>query len=273
MRKRQYFRKSYKIQRKKSIFKYRSFWLTILILVVGSGIFYLISFFSFFQIKEIEIRGNQKIFIEDIQKIIQNEINQKILSFPTRSIFLADLTKIDKILSEEFPQIANLELERNFPNALTVIIKERKSVAIFYQKERQFVIDKEGVFFKKVTELKYEQRYLKIKKAENLILDKELKLGEKVLKRELLTKILKIEKQLLYKEDILITEALVVSDERLNVKTSENWEIYFNLRDGISDQIFNLSLVLDEKIPIEKRKDLEYIDLRFGSRVFFRYLD
>jgi len=268
MRKRQCFRKQHRVKKKKSIFSHRFFWLAVFVLLICGGIFYLICFSSFFQIKQIEISGNQKVLVQSIQEIIQRQVQQRVLFFSTKSIFLVNLEKIDKILLEEFSQIAKVNLERNFPDALIVRIEEREPVAVFEQQDRRFFTDKEGIIFKEI-ENGQEPEYLKI---ESLIFEKELILGRQIFEKELIEKFLEIKRQLNRKE-IPITSALIVSDERVNVKTLESWEIYFNLRDDISNQIFNLGLVLDEKIPPEKRKNIEYVDLRFGSRVFFRYRD
>lgn len=266
--KREYLRKPYRIKKKKSIFSYRLFWLAVFVLVINGGIFYLICFSSFFQIKQIEITGNQKIPTHNIQEAVQNQVGRRVLFFPTKSIFLVNLEKINKVLLEEFPRIAGLSLKRNFPNILTVAIKEREPKAVFYQQGDRFFIDKQGMIFEKIINNKHQ--YLEI---ESSILAEELKLGKRILEKELLAQILEIEQRVEKKLNTQTVKALIVSDERLNIKILENWEIYFNLKNNVSDQVFNLGLVLDEKIPIEKRKNLEYIDLRFGSRVFFRYRD
>ena len=65
------------------------------------------------------------------------------------------------------------------------------------------------------------------------------------------------------------TGAVIVSEERLNVKTSEGWEIYFNTADDLDWQVQELALVLEKQITPEKRRNLEYIDLRF-SRVYYK---
>ena len=61
-----------------------------------------------------------------------------------------------------------------------------------------------------------------------------------------------------------------VSEKRLNTKTSEGWEIYFNLKGDLNWQITELGLVSEKQIPLEDRGELEYIDLRF-SRVYYKY--
>jgi len=54
------------------------------------------------------------------------------------------------------------------------------------------------------------------------------------------------------------------------------WEIYFNLQKDQKDidwQLVKLRAVLEEKIPSENRKDLEYIELRFGNFAPYKYKD
>jgi len=258
------YRKPYRIKKKKSIFGNRFFWLGILILVIFSGIFYLICFHSFFQIKEIKISGNQKVLIEEIQKIIEEKINQKILFFNSKSIFLANFGEIKKEILKNFPLVDEINLKRKFPNTILVQVKERKPIAIFNQADKNFFIDKEGIIFERLLEV--DPKMLKIK---NLILTADLELGEKVMEKEQLIPILEIESKLRKDLKILSQEISIVSEERLDIKTSESWEIYFNLKENLNWQITKLGLVLENRIPPEKRRNLEYIDLRFEKVYIF----
>jgi len=73
--------------------------------------------------------------------------------------------------------------------------------------------------------------------------------------------------------NLKILEVSIISEERLNAKTSEGWEIYFNLEGDINWQLTKLGAVLEKEIPPEKRENLEYIDLRFGNFAPFKYRD
>ncbi len=53
--------------------------------------------------------------------------------------------------------------------------------------------------------------------------------------------------------------------EKLTALTQGGWELYFNPRGDIKWQLTKLKVLLDEKIPPEKRKDLQWIELRFGN--------
>jgi len=278
------FRKPYRIKRKKSIIRNRFFWLFILVLIIFGGIFYLICFHSFFQIKEIKISGNQKVSIdeaslhlpprstswgsltEDLENLLREKVNQKILFFNSKSIFLANFSEIKKEILKNFPQVEETNLKRKFPNIIFVQIKERKPVAVFNQTDKNFFIDKEGIIFERISEVD-----LKMLKIKNLILTADLELGEKAIEKEKLFQILEIESKLREDLKILSQEISIVSEERLNIKTSEGWQIYFSFKENLDWQLTKLRAVLEEKILQERRKDLEYIDVRFGNFAPYKF--
>ena len=259
------YRKPYRVKKKKSVISSRFFLLGILILLAFIGLFYLSVFSSFFQIREIKISGNQKIQTQELQNLIQEQIVNKLFSFSSKSIFLADLSKVKAKISETFPQIAQINFEREFPDTLIVRVEERKPTAVFNQGDLYFFLDKEGIIFEQAAA---DSQLIKIKKSAG---DKELKLGDRVLEKELLDSILEIESKLKNNLRIIPEEVLVVSDERINLKTFEGWEIYLNPRGDIEWQLTKLRVDLEEEIPQERRNDLEYIELRFGNFAPYKY--
>jgi len=275
------YRKPYRIKKRKSIFRNRFFWLTVLFLIILGGIFYLICFHSFFQIKEIKISGNsafaeamadkQKVLFEGVQKIIEEKINQKILFFNSKSIFLANFSEIKKEILKNFPPVDETNLKRKFPNTIFVQVNERKPAAVFNQADKNFFIDKEGIIFDPVkndisNRAEVDPKMLKIK---NLMLTTDLKLAEKAIEKEQLIQILEIESKLRKDLKILSQEISIVSEERLDIKTSEGWQIYFNLKGDLNWQITKLSAILEKRIPPEKRRNIKYIDLRFEKVYIF----
>jgi len=260
------FRKPYRIIKKKSILKNRFFWLGILILVIIGGIFYLIYFYSFFQIKEIKIAGNQKVASKDIDNVVQNQIWGKIIFIQSKSIFLVDFNRTKKFLLEKFPQLNVVNFKRDFPNKIQIAVEERKPVAIFVNNGEDFLIDKEGIIFEKISNDMPE--FLKIR---NLTLKNDLILGEKAIEGDILLKILDIKSKLKEKLKISLGEVSLAAEDRLNAKTDEGWEIYFDPQKDIEWQLTKLSSVLSKEILPEKRSDLEYIDLRFGNFANYKF--
>ncbi len=263
------FRKPYRVKKRKSIFKNRFFWFSILILIVFGGIFYLICFYSFFQIKEIKISGNQKVLTGDLENAIQSQIVRELIlggqKVSTKSIFLTNLGKLNEVILEKFPQISQINLTRRFPDILEAKIEERKPVAIFNHNDKYFFLDKEGIIFEKVLDVR---DYLKIK---SLNQNQYLNLGERAIKKELLSLILEIDSKLSEDFKIPLEEVLVISDERINAKTLEGWEIYFNPQKNIDWQLTKLKALLENYLLPENRANLEYIELRFGNLAPFKY--
>lgn len=267
MKKYQPSRRLRQIKKKKPIFLNRFFWYAVLILIIFGTIFYFLFFGATFQIKEIEISGNQKVLVKELENIILGQVSKEIIFQPTRSIFLINTGEIQKILLENFPRIEEAVLKREFPDKLKLTIIERTPTAVFSWGRTYFLIDKNGIIFEESPiEFRSATELLKIGLP---VPEEKLRLGEKIIEEEKLSKILKLKSEL---EELRIPfDGLsVISEEKLDIKTKESWDIYFNLKGDINWQLTELQAVLEKQIPPEKRKNLEYIDLRF-SKIYFRY--
>jgi len=269
MRKIQGLRRPYRFKRKKSFFKSRFFGISILLLVIIGGLVYLFVFSSVFQVEQVKVFGSfpppySKISEQDIQSLISNEVGNRFLSFSSRTIFLVDLDRIDKLILEEFPQIKQVKLQRDLPHILTAEIEWRKAVAVFCYNQQYFLMDGEGVVFEESIEPEPLQLFIR-----DLNLTGELKLGEEVISPELLSRLLQIKSELNESLKISIQEISVVSGKRLNVRTSEGWDIYFNPSNNLDWQFTELDLLLKKEISPERRETLEYIDLRF-ERAYYK---
>jgi len=273
------YRRPHRIRKKKSIFRSRFFWIALLVLFFLGAIFYFLIFSPIFQIKGIKISGNKKIQSQEVEGLIKEKINQRLLFFPTKSIFLINSKKIVNSLLENFPQVEKIKLKRKLPTTLIVEIKERSPLAIFCQEENCFFLDKTGTIFEEGPEDGEEDKsssspfaaardYDLIIKSQNR---KEISLGQEIIQEEKLISILEIQEKLKTNLKIVSKEFIIQNGDRVNVKTTEGWEIYFDLKNSLDWQLTKLSLVLEKEIPPEKRGNLEYIDLRFRNFAPYKY--
>ena len=69
-----------------------------------------------------------------------------------------------------------------------------------------------------------------------------------------------------------IEDILIKNSRRINVKTKDNFYIYFNPEKDVNIQLENYKAVLGEYI-LKSNKKLNYIDLRFENKVYYRYLE
>lgn len=247
------YKKRYKRKKKIPFWKLKFFWFFILFFLFFSGNFYLIFLSPLFQVKKIEVFREGKLR-EGIEKLALTQIGKNLLFFQTKSIFFVDFEKISKFILEKFPQIERIEFSRKFPNKIELKIFERAPALIFCS-EKCFFVDKEGIAFE---EFEDEKNFF-------VEIEEKIELGKSALEKEFLKKILKIKEILERDFKIELEKMKIVSKERINVKTKESWEIHFNPQKNIDWQLIKLEVVLAKEIPLEKRKNLEYIELRFGN--------
>ena len=257
-------RKPHRIKRKKSIISCRFFWLSLLIFVIIGTVFYFLFFSEIFQVKEIVITGEKKVLKQELESFMEKRLENKILFYKTKSIFVVGLNEIKKGILDSFPQIAEVEIKRVLPNTLNVVVTERLGLAIWCWEDNCFFLDNEGVLFE---EVRLRTELIKIIDEQNT---NSFAFGERVIEKEKLSQILKIESELKNGLKIPLEEIRIVSENRLNVKTKEGWEIYFSLKEDLDWQLTRLKLVLLEKeVPFQIREELQYIDLRF-EKVYYK---
>jgi len=65
------------------------------------------------------------------------------------------------------------------------------------------------------------------------------------------------------------TEKFTLSAGKITVRMKEGWEAYFQ-RDtqDIPLELLKLNLILKKELPPEKRKNLQYIELRFSKSYY-----
>ena len=261
------FRKPYRIKRKKSIFRNRFFWLLITTILIFGGLTYFLLFSQYFQLKEVHILGNQKVGKESLENLVKNQCSKKIFSvFPTQSILLFNPKKAKNIISENFPQISEISIKRQLPNQIALEVKERSPFGVWCKNNVPcFYFDQEGIIFEEVPDGTSNNVLIKDKTEKENI-----KLGEKIIEKNVAEFSLEVKNQLKDTFGIEITGYIIPSVERLNAKTGQGWEVYFNQKEDLNNQLTKLIAVLESEIPAENRGNLEYIDIRF-SRVYYLY--
>lgn len=237
----------------------------------------MVLFWPFFQIKNIEISGSPRFSPEALAKLIESKIEKEVLFLRTASIFLADLSEISRSILQEFPTIEQVEPKRKWPSGLSVNIKERETRGWWCQIKEElnpirnivsngarecFAIDKWGIIFEQASQ---EATPALIIISEE---EKNARLGEQVLDEPIMAAVLTAYKKLREELKIEVNE-FVLSANKLTARTTEGFEIYFDKTGDITQQIFNLQTLLEKERLLE-RENLEYIDLRFSNRVYYK---
>ena len=259
------YKKPHRYKRKKSILRSRFFWLGILVIFLAGAGFYFFIFSKTFQVEEIIITGEKKTSAEDIESLVKAKLDNKILFFKTKSIFWVDFKEIRNEILNEFPQISEVEFHRDLPDVLDVLIMERSGLAVWCGGDC-FLLDNEGIIFEKI-QAPEETGLIKITGGERV---GSFSLGEGVIEKEKLDKILEMERVLKTDFKIPLKEISIPTKNRINVKTLEGWEIYFDSKEDLDRQFTKLRAILSEKNFSREREKLQYIDLRF-EKAYYKY--
>ncbi len=253
-------RKKHCAKKKKCLFENNIIFGMITFFSFSVGGIYFIFFHPYFQVELIKIENSFNIDEQELTEYFANIVRQDIFFLSSRSIIPLSLSKIrNKVLSQT-SVVKDIEIKKIFPSHLSINLIERTPIAIFCKsntKDRCYHIDNEGVAFQKTTN------------KENLTIIKETNflLGERVINREKIEKILYIKNEI-EKDSLLIDHFNLSKENSIEVFLKEKWSILFSETNYL-EELKNLQLVL-EKFSLEEKNKIKYIDLRFGDRIYYK---
>lgn len=255
---------SKKIKRKRKVLKLFFSLVVLAVLLVGAVA---LARVDKFRVKEIKLESENKLLNSQASKAVAEVIAGQYLNIlPKDNIFLLPQKEIALMLAEKFPRIKSTEIEVKLPNTLSIKCDERKQEALLcYGKECGF-LDKSGFVFEKAPYFSGDG-YLKFidEKGESA----SLAIGKNIIEAGQFEKIMEII-NLNNKGGIATAKVFIKSDTFFQLQTKEGWKILISDKNEPQITFDNLSLALAEKIK-SQRKNLEYIDLRFGNKVYFKY--
>ncbi|MGC9048834.1 MAG: cell division protein FtsQ/DivIB, partial [Patescibacteria group bacterium] len=229
-------------------------------------------------IKQIIIQRNNKqnnqdmdylISEQEIYNLIKETMKEKFLFVFHRNTLLS-LTKSkikNKLLNDS--RLKMIKLEKKWPAQLIVTFTENQPAAIIsIRGDKDYYLSSTG-------QLIYPHSNILRHLDDPIIFDKTTLTWQ----NSLLAKTLKIALNLIQKEkpisDGIIFKTIEINTDQgiigLKAISNEGWQAYFAPTEDINQQITNLEFILKNQLSDpEKRKDLEYIDLRFGNRVYYK---
>ncbi len=246
------------------------FWLSMLALVLAGSAGYVVLFYSGFQITDISVHGAKTINGEYLRQLSQSDVDKGLFSvagITSKSILLFDATRVaDEIKRDQSISgiIEDVQVQKRFPHSLEVTVTERLPAARYCQEESCWALDGKGIIFTDSAD------------RGGFIVRQDITLegladGATVLEPLTVQGMLEISSRL-ESAGVQVSAMLLQNPYRLNVATTEGWQIYFDLNphENASFQLEKAVLLLNGELTAEKRGGLEYVDLRFKDRAFFK---
>lgn len=257
--------------------------LGILILLILFVVSIFVSRISNINIVNIVIKTEGSVVTEkEILEIVNNDISGKYLNlYPKTNIFIYGKEKITTDIYDKFKRIKNVNIERIGFNGINITIKERNPVGLWCGKkintdEQCYFLDEDGFIYTEAPTFSgsvFFRNYGNITGKEQI--------GSNFLNSEKFKEISFFVKSI---KDINVNPiSFFVNDngdyEIYFGDNSKNYNFYdgkiiFNNDDNLGEIFDNLMTILNERTLVKGLDDnvqLDYIDLRFGKKVFYKF--
>ena len=228
----------------------------------------------YFQVEKIEINGNSLVDGDDLTDAIKVKMEGRYLwLFPKTNIFLIPKDKILAELPEEFKRIKKISLDKKYFGAIAVKIEERNNAVLYCEKEDCAYADENGFVFEKAPYFSGAV-FLKLIEQRNSDNGENAKtideyLGTNLIAENEFKKILEFA-GLINKTGGGVSEVILKKESIYEFYMNEGWKIILNDKNEPQSAYLNLITALDANIK-DKRPKLDYIDLRLGNKIYFKY--
>lgn len=285
----------------------RKIFFFLFLLALGS-FFYLLFFFPFWEIKKVNILGTQNIKEEEVEKIVQEVISgRQFFIFPKRNLILVSRKEVRKKVEDSFAQVEKVEVKKEFPDILKVVISERRPSAIWATGASQdlflppeafvsdttstgkieeiarpplpfpspstlisyYFVNQGGVLGDQIPPEKIFEQNLPIIYDQSF---KRVNPRENIVTREFLKFLFLVRDIIPLKTGLPIKEFIVpIPDSHdLYIKIDRGYQIFFDTQQSFQNQLNTLLAVLQGDINKNNKEVKYYIDLRVEGMVYYK---
>lgn len=236
-------------------------------------VFYVLLFSPALKITSVKLEGLSDLESEKVKEKVEEYLGEKtFFVFPKNNILIFSEKGIEKKLKDGFKKIKTVSISKEFPVFLTIRISERDLLLLWCSRDECFMVDEEGRAYKKAD---LESRNLKENDLVQVfdLSGKEVLEGGYVLEKEYCDFVLGLKEKFFENSGIVISPKHETSSRiarEVIVTTSEGWKIYLDSETPFEKSLKIFNTFFESEIDYEKRANLEYIDLRAGSKIFYK---
>ncbi|MDP3245101.1 MAG: hypothetical protein Q8M83_05615 [bacterium] len=243
-----------------------SYWAIFWVIILGVVFYFLLFFRPWWGIKTIRVNGNYPVEPERLQEIVRNFLRQNYIAPGWHYLFFSPKSFI-KELESKLP-LDKVEIKKDFKQkTVDVKISGREYVGYWISRGLAFKIDKNGI----ITGL---ADFDQLDAPEIKIYDFDNKLVSDINIQALDKKALNFISGFYQQESVKKYEPkhweASMTNRRLALVVKEGWRIFFDYNGEIKSQLESLDRVLNQAIPQADRQKIDYIDVRFGEKVYYR---
>lgn len=227
-------------------------------------ILYILIYSNFLRINNIEVQGTDMIRQDEFRQTVENRLNDwRWYLFPQRNLLLMSKSKLSRGITEKY-SLNSLKIDRGW-KSIKIIIEERASHIIVFNNQNFYFLNQDGAINRQISKQEAEQYWDRFPVLN--IGERNVNIGDEIASKEIAEFILKLDEEI-RNSSLDIHGYELREEEELSLVAKAGWRAYFDINTDIKLSVENLILVLDEKV--DNQSNLEYIDLRFGNKVFYK---
>ncbi len=254
-------------QKKKTVRKVKTYLILLACILVLVGIVFLMRM-SNIQISEVKITGNSFVPTEEIEKKANAVLDSYYLFvIPKRNIFLFPKRELVSKIKEN-PAVISVDVNKNLFKEIEIAITEQEKEAIYcssFERSECFYINKDGYLYSRTpADMSLDQEIIIYLESER----KEIK--EYVLDSTLYTNVVSFIKAS-SRYGVPIANVYIKSDGIIEFNTQASARLITSRYDDMEKDFANFIALFDQKVLTkEQLGGIDYIDLRFGNKVFYK---
>lgn len=222
-----------------------------------------------FQVNNIIVRGLKNTSEDDARQVISFWLSEKSLYVvPHKVLWLASIGDIAARLKTSLPTVKEVSIVKEYPDELIFDFKEYDGWGVLCSgdPEKCFWIDRGGVAFSSASEFSG----IIVPKIRDMR-ERNFRLGEEQLSPDLM-KLITYFNERAPTNDYLQSLQFIIDkqDATLRVTTRNGWNILLLETSDPEKSYNNLKTTLEGEIK-DRVSKLDYIDLRFGNRIFYKF--
>ena len=252
-------------------------------------------FSSNYEIKQVSVNGLVYVSSDEFLNLMNQKLDQqKILFYKTKNIFLTSGNELRRLIDSNYI-FGEVRIDKVPPDSLRFDINEKNVVFRPRSNHSERLIDDRGQVVRRFINYASRPKILTLgegtdaatsQKTEELVsIDpndqfimnilegaNEPRLGEMIMDSsqvKFIDDVVSYKDNQVYKLKLLTLPG--INPEYLKLKTASGFEIYFNTKLNFETQYEALKLVIEQKITPEKLPRLDYIDLRLGENVYYKF--
>lgn len=256
------------LQRKKKIIKIKIVVGIFLLTALIVGFFYWMNHSSM-RISEFKIVGNKFSDSEVMQKIVEEILDEKTLFvIPNDNVVFLPKKKIQSQIENEIFEVSAVDFDLKNFDKFEIEIFEHEPKAIYTNGGMNYFVNSEGRIFMQEPLVHSFGDLTRVYFDSN-----DIKIGDTVVNSDFISMI----DDFIFKLKKIGIDVTLVSNENADIyylNTKQGYYLVISSKDSLDDYYKNIKTIFDEKALTEEQfSELEYMDLRFGNKVFYKFED